>query len=179
MKPKDILTKEFLEEEYILKRKSSTSIARELGIVSKTSVKQALRRHQIPIDSDPQRNKRGKPLDRTKGYGEISGSYWCSKRYHAKMRNLEFSVTIQEAWELFLLQGRRCALSNVELCFPKMWKVPERYSQTASLDRINSSLGYTERNVQWIHKDLNTMKMDLPQDKFIDWCRKVVEYQGD
>lgn len=50
-------------------------------------------------------------------------------------------------------------------------------SKTASLDRIDSSLGYIEGNVQWINKEINYMKMDLPQDKFIEWCEKIYKYK--
>jgi hypothetical protein len=44
---------------------------------------------------------------------------------------------------------------------------------TASLDRIDSTKGYTPENVQWLHKDINQMKMDLTEQKFIDLCKKV------
>lgn len=47
--------------------------------------------------------------------------------------------------------------------------------QTASLDRINSSIGYTIDNVQWVHKKINMMKMDLSQEEFINYCRLVVK----
>jgi hypothetical protein len=48
-------------------------------------------------------------------------------------------------------------------------------THTASLDRIDSSKGYFKGNVQWIHKDLNVMKMDLTEEKFIDYCKLVYE----
>ena len=51
-------------------------------------------------------------------------------------------------------------------------------NRTASLDRIDSKLGYTSNNIQWVHKDLNYMKSDLDQSVFIEWCRKVVEAQN-
>jgi hypothetical protein len=50
---------------------------------------------------------------------------------------------------------------------------------TASLDRIDSSKGYIEGNLQWVHKDVNIMKMDLSQVEFIDYCVKVALYSGD
>ena len=46
---------------------------------------------------------------------------------------------------------------------------------SASLDRIDSKKGYTEENVQWIHKDVNSMKMDYNEDYFIKMCQLIVE----
>lgn len=58
------------------------------------------------------------------------------------------------------------------LIFPKIWA--KRIEASASLDRIDSSKGYEQGNVQWVHKDINNMKQSFSQDKFIDWCKKVV-----
>ena len=48
-------------------------------------------------------------------------------------------------------------------------------NRTASLDRIDSNKGYTIDNVQWVHKDINKMKMDLEEDVFIDNCKLIIE----
>lgn len=47
---------------------------------------------------------------------------------------------------------------------------------TASLDRIDSSKGYVVGNVQWVHKDVNTVKWDLTLDNFFRVCKMVVEH---
>lgn len=44
---------------------------------------------------------------------------------------------------------------------------------TASLDRIDSSKGYIEGNVQWVHKYVNVMKWDFSMEEFLDICRKI------
>lgn len=46
---------------------------------------------------------------------------------------------------------------------------------TASLDRIDSSKGYVIGNVQWVHKTINTMKMDLANSEFIKLCQMVAK----
>jgi hypothetical protein len=46
---------------------------------------------------------------------------------------------------------------------------------TASLDRIDSKLGYNINNIQWVHKDVNTIKWDLSHDKFIEICQIITE----
>jgi len=111
-----------------------------------------------------------------KGYGEISSSYFSSLEHGAKKRNLEFNITIQEIWELFLRQNRKCALSNLEMSFRH--KKGERADATASLDRIDSSKGYTSDNIQWIYKDLQFMKNDFSEDYFIEMCSAIHKTRG-
>lgn len=110
------------------------------------------------------------------GVGEISGDFWYdhivrsangSKGNRVKK---ELTLTIQEAWELFLKQDRKCALSGIELTFPKKSKDK---SWTASLDRIDSSKGYILENVQWVHKDVNIMKNKFEQSYFTEICRLI------
>lgn len=87
-----------------------------------------------------------------------------------KFRQLEFSITKVYIWELFLKQNKKCALSGLDLVFGETAKLRSTGHTTASLDRIDSSKGYIEGNVQWLHKDINIMKMALNQDKFIGYC---------
>ena len=52
----------------------------------------------------------------------------------------------------------------------------KEYKFTASLDRIDSNKGYIKGNVQWVHKDVNTMKMDHTQEEFIKICTMVANH---
>lgn len=112
-----------------------------------------------------------------KGFGEISGEYWNSIIRHAKHRKKEFCLKIEYGWDLFLKQDRKCAISGLPIYF-----IRSRYSAgkggTASLDRIDSSIGYVEGNVQWVHKDINKMKWNFTQEKFINYCLEIINYQG-
>jgi hypothetical protein len=105
------------------------------------------------------------------GCGEIFGSYFNAIKLGAKNRELKFDITIIDIWELFLKQERKCALTGLNLLLPQTSKDT---NATASLDRIDSSKGYIKNNIQWVHKDLNTMKMNLSQEQFINYCRLVV-----
>lgn len=114
------------------------------------------------------------------GYGEISGQRWAEiQRRSLSLRssrlNHTFSITIEYAWELFLLQNRKCALTGQTLTFSK---TNADRSATASLDRIDSSKGYEPGNVQWVHKDVNRMKNVFPQDYFIATCQLVARKMG-
>jgi len=99
------------------------------------------------------------------GHGKISGQHWAHIQRQAKERNLEFRLSITEAWQIFLNQHERCALSGMRLSFGK--------PKTASLDRINSRAGYTKVNCQWVHKVINRMKGSLDERTFISFCSAV------
>ena len=105
------------------------------------------------------------------GYEEISGNYWSSIKRAALKRKIEFSVTIEEAWEQYKKQIGKCALTGDEISFVRDYS---RNCQTASLDRINSQAGYTRENIQWIHKDINKFKRDFDEKTLIEWCFKVL-----
>lgn len=109
------------------------------------------------------------------GIGELSGSILCGIRKSAKDRNIDFNVSKEYLWELFLLQNRRCNLSGLELTFGT--KIGNRIEdKTASLDRIDSNKGYLEGNVQWVHKNINLIKWSFSQEYFINLCEQIVEH---
>jgi hypothetical protein len=106
-----------------------------------------------------------------KGYGDISGDYYSTLKACAKVRDICFNVSLDYLWRLFLRQKRQCKLSGELLEFKN-----KNSDATASLDRINSYKGYVRGNVQWIHKDINKMKMDFPQNSFLKWCERITKY---
>jgi len=105
--------------------------------------------------------------------GDIKLGYFNRIRRDAEVRNLEFKITQDFIWKLFERQLGECALSGEPIQFESTYKAGDR---TASLDRIDSSKGYTEDNVQWVHKTINLMKQDYNQEEFIQKCRNIVEY---
>jgi len=116
-----------------------------------------------------------------KGHGEISGTFWkqIQKGANRRGRTLVFDITIEQVWDLFLKQNRRCALSGIEIRFSQRNNkhyIEDRRVQTASLDRIDSSKGYTIDNVQWVHKSIQSMKMAMLDKDFIEWCNIVSVY---
>ena len=101
-----------------------------------------------------------------KGVGEISGSFWALVKSGALKRNIPFELDINDAWNLYLKQKGLCAISGVDISFAPTTNKKDRKYQTASLDRIDSSKGYTINNVQWVHKDVNIMKNKFSMEYF-------------
>lgn len=116
----------------------------------------------------------GKTNPRWSGYEDISGSFLKNLQSNAAKRGLLFEVTWSYIWDLFIRQDRQCALSGVPLAF----KGKTADETTASLDRVDSTKGYIEGNLQWVHKDINRLKMGYPQDYFLDLCTKVAVHSG-
>ena len=101
------------------------------------------------------------------GYEEIPGHLWAQIRWGARVRELDFDLSIESVWELFIAQRRKCALSGVDIAFGP------RGMCTASLDRKTAKCGYTASNVQWVHKAVNRMKGALDDAQFRSWCSLV------
>lgn len=120
-------------------------------------------------------HKKGENHPQWSGVGDISGNFWNSIVRGANGRkgrkSLELNITINDAWDLFLKQNRKCALSGIDLYFGKR----NIDNTTASLDRINSSKGYIKGNIQWVHKDINYMKRIYSNQYFIDMCKLIAE----
>ena len=235
MTPQEILTKEFLDNNYTQLNKSILDISKETGFGAST-VSRYLRKHQI-IVRKPTTTKRSKPGDiigkkfnglyvtgplvviktnsrkiwkyrcicdcgkehyavkyslisgKTKscgcsaydglytGFGDLSGSYWKIVKSNALMRELDFTITIEYAWNLFLEQDKKCAITNLDIFLSKsLYKSHKKTApeQTASLDRIDNTKGYIEGNVWWVHKDINWMKNDMNMEEFTNYCNLVV-----
>lgn len=104
----------------------------------------------------------------------MTGSFLAQWRQGAKSRNLEIAVSPKDLWEIFIQQDRRCALTGLNLDL----KAKKWVHGTASIDRIDSKRGYVAGNIQWIHRDINRMKLDYPQDYYIKMCRLVAQTGG-
>jgi len=106
------------------------------------------------------------------GYGELSGAQFSKYRNEAQKRDLSFNITVKNAWDQFIVQDSKCALTGLDLI------MKSRSHGTASLDRIDSSLGYEINNIQWIHKWMNMLKSDLKEQDLFGIVKAVYEYKS-
>jgi hypothetical protein len=86
---------------------------------------------------------------------------------------LEFDLTNEYIHNLFLNQDQKCNLTGWEINL-----FNENQPITASLDRIDSKKGYIKNNVQWLHKDINCIKLDFSQGEFIRLCKDVANFNS-
>lgn len=110
-----------------------------------------------------------------KKVGGLGSTFYSHIRRGAEKRGYCFETSQQYLWDLFVKQNGRCNLSGIDIYLSLKTKnsAPDYSLITASLDRINNDLGYTENNVQWIHKDINFMKQDYDQSYFVNMCKKI------
>lgn len=97
-------------------------------------------------------NSRGNKNARWKGHGEISGRQWT--------RLKKYGISIEQAWEQFLNQNRRCALTGRMMTVEK-----------ATLDIEGTTF-------QWIDKNVQVVKRDMPNEEFVTMCKEVALYHA-
>lgn len=118
------------------------------------------------------RSKQNSQSHHWKGHGQISSHFFAQIIRSAANRGLVMQVTIEQLWDLFVKQNGKCALTGVDIKFAESHKE----NPTASVDRIDSKLGYIVGNIQFVHKDINIMKLDHSQDRFVELCNLVSDY---
>ena len=86
-------------------------------------------------------------------------------RKSANSRRIEWDITFEEFISSY---DGFCSLTG--------WGIDMSYSNdTASLDRKDSSKGYTKDNIQWVHSMVNMSKNKYDQNKFINMCIAIAD----
>lgn len=80
----------------------------------------------------------------------------------AGRRNKSFDLSLQDLKDQWDKQNGLCVYSKVQLIHPTPGSNSHIY--TASVDRIDSSLGYVKGNVQFISIAMNHMKADMSDE---------------
>ena len=89
-------------------------------------------------------------------------------KYHSKKTKREFSICEQDVINLLEKQNNKCAISGLYFSEYK-----------PSLDRIDSSKGYTQDNIQLVTFQVNRMKSDFEITDFINVCKQIAKFNGD
>lgn len=137
-------------------------------------------RHNLSKSCGCKERPRGKLSSNFHGIGDLPKKYYSIIKNKAKLRKIKFDVSIEYLWELFQNQNGKCALSNIDITFAtsEAERRENIFIKTASLDRIDSSKGYVEGNVQWVHKDVNFMKQAYDEEYFIEMCCKIANFHS-
>ncbi len=115
-----------------------------------------------------------KKISEGKSCGRVHQTYWLQIKNAAIRRGIPFMITIEDMWSQYQKQIGKCVFSGLDLTLTNSNNFNK---QTASLDRINSAKGYTADNIQWIHKNANKMKMDLPEEDFFRMVKLIYEHK--
>jgi hypothetical protein len=90
-------------------------------------------------------------------------------RARSRKNGWDFNLTKDHLLALWRAQGGKCGYTGIALTY-----VGDRSHSALSIDRVDSSRGYTIDNVVLCCRCVNEMKSNLTVDKFIDLCRRVV-----
>ena len=98
--------------------------------------------------------------------GELTKTEYTRLKRSAEKRAYVFEVSIEYLWNLFQEQKQICAITGDYI--PNI--------EEASLDRIDSSKGYIEGNVQWVTYQANLSKHVMTMEQLYEFCRKVLNH---
>ena len=98
--------------------------------------------------------------------GDLTLTEHTRLRRSAEKRGYVFNVSIEYLWDLFQKQKQICAITGDYIPTIK----------EASLDRIDSSKGYVESNVQWVTYQANISKHTMSMDELYEFCKKVLNH---
>ena len=97
-------------------------------------------------------------------------SLLSAARTRARNNRQDFDLTKEFLLDLWRLQQGRCHYVGTELTYDG-----NRPSSALSIDRIDSSGGYTQDNVVLCCRRVNEMKSNLTVEEFVELCHLVVE----
>ena len=101
-------------------------------------------------------------------YKDIRISWFNKFKLSSQLRNIEFDITPEYLWDIFVEQDYRCNLTGWPIGWAEVGS-----DHTASIDRIDSSIGYIAGNIQLLHKDVNMAKQQYSQEYFINMAQAI------
>lgn len=90
-------------------------------------------------------------------------------KFNAKQRDLEFDLEKEDLIEIYKNQRGKCIFTKTRLTFDKKSKK----NSDLSIDRIDSSKGYTRTNIQLVENRVNVSKSDISNDDYTEYCKSV------
>jgi len=91
----------------------------------------------------------------------------------AQKRQQEFALTVADIVNFWNSQANICAYSG------RVMTLEAGNLHTVSIERIDSSIGYTPQNTILVCQAINRMKSDFGFEDFYDLCRDVTNFLGD
>jgi hypothetical protein len=102
--------------------------------------------------------------------GPMPLTWYEMKRKGGISRGYYWDLTPEYILQLYETQDRQCALTGWDIGWSAVG-----LTATVSIDRIDSSEGYIQGNIQLLHKDVNMAKQQYSQDYFIELCKAVAD----
>lgn len=98
--------------------------------------------------------------------GDLTATKFLKLQKNAQARNISFNISMSYLWNLYCSQNKICAITGDLLSD----------INKASLDRIDSKIGYEIGNVQWVTKQANLSKHIMSMQELLEFCNKVINH---
>jgi hypothetical protein len=101
----------------------------------------------------------------------------CDLKFHCKKNKIFINLTAEEIKNLYYMQNSLCAITGLPLTHIAYSKVDNNDISeffNVSIDRIDPLQDYTKDNIQLIGSMIKKMKGNMPNDKFIEYCKMVL-----
>ena len=104
------------------------------------------------------------------------GDKYTKFRYHYRnllKRTKEVNITIDDLIEQWDKQNGICMFSGANLILSTYTKIEKNPIYCASLDRIDSKLGYIKGNIRWVSRAINWMKNEMDDSQVWELCHLI------
>ena len=89
---------------------------------------------------------------------------WETPKIKSEFVTFDKITTREDLRNIWELQNGICFFSGVKLVLSSYSKINKNPIYTASLDRIDSSKGYSIDNIRWVSRAMNWMKNNMSDD---------------
>lgn len=164
--------------DYLLNREKRLATCKDYRLRNPENVKRRQRRY---ADANREQKKeyhaKWRAENKEKHYEDLTARMKylvaaCRSRARDKKHNCD--ITWQGAYVIIKTQNLKCALTGVEFDFSRA-KDRRVHPFAPSIDRKDSSKGYSYDNVQFVCWIVNQAKSDYAQEQFDAMCRARVE----
>jgi len=110
------------------------------------------------------------------------GDEYTKFKYYMKSINsrhgskgLDVNITVEDLKSQWELQNGLCKFSGVELILSTHSKIIKDPIHSASVDRIDSKMGYVKGNIVWVSRSINYMKNEMSDELVWELCNLICD----
>jgi hypothetical protein len=110
------------------------------------------------------------------------GDEFTKFKYYMKVINsrhgekgLEVNVTLEDLKAQWDLQNGLCKFTGIELILSTHSKIINDPIYSASVDRIDSNIGYVKGNIVWVSRSINYMKNNMSDEMVWKLCNIICD----
>ena len=119
-------------------------------------------------------------IDEFSPFRKFMGSVKVRERENRGGRSLGYNITLQDLKDQWEAQDGVCPYTGWKLQLPATrttWHPNTPHYLRASIDRIDSDVGYMKGNIQFCALMANTAKSNLLGEDLIKFCKAVAEFR--